>query len=83
MGELHLPHILVGFGLGGHDFAAVDDRPAADRQDQVNVVLAGELGALLDLGVGGVGHDAAKIGHRFAGGFQLGDQRVIDAGALD
>src|SRR5699024_12292830 len=57
-------------GLGGHDLAAVHHAAAAHRQDQVDVMLTGQLCPLPHLGVGGVGHDAGELGDGFAGGLQ-------------
>ena len=62
-GELHRPDILVQHGLGGDDLAAVDHTAATHGQDEVYLILPAEPCALLHLGVGGIGHDAAKLHH--------------------
>ena len=63
---LHLPDVLLQIGLGGDDLAAVGHRTAAYGQDQVDLVFASELGTLLDLGIGGIGHDARELDDLFA-----------------
>ena len=47
------------------------------------MVLPGQLGTLLYLGIGGVGHDAGELGDGLAGGLQDADQLLIDAVFLD
>ena len=75
--HLQIPQVLVGDRLGAHDLAAVDDAAASHRQHQVGLALPGQLGPLLHLGIGGVGHDAGKLGDRLAGRLQdLGDFRI-------
>ena len=48
--------VVGGEGLGRHDFAAVDDAASPHCQDVVHGVFLGDLRALLDFGVSGVGH---------------------------
>ena len=81
--KLHLPQVLFGFGLRRHNLAAVDDAAAAHRQDVVDPVFLGQLGALLHLVVGWVWHDAGKVNDLLAGLLQQPLDLVIDAACLD
>ena len=77
LGVLKLPQVLAQHGLRGNDLAAVGDRAAANRQNQVNMVFFCQLRALLHFGVGGVGHDAGELDDIFARAVQdVGDFRI-------
>ena len=83
LNHLQIPQFLVGDCLGADDFAAVDDAAAAHRQHQIGLTVPGQLGPLLHLYPGGVGHDAGKLGDRLAGGLQYFQQFLIDPVFLD
>ena len=83
VGELHLPHVAVGLGLDRDDLHAVDDAAAAHGEDEVDAPLARQAHPLLDLGVGGVGHDAGELDHVLVGLREQPHDRIVDAVALD
>ena len=73
-----LPNITVYHRLGRHDLAAVDHAASAYGQDEVHMVLPRQPRPLLNLGVGGVGHDAAKLYYCLARLGKNGNHLVID-----
>ena len=61
-----VPHVLIHPRQCRHNLAAVDDRPAAHGEYEVDVVLADNPRAFLHLGVRRVGHYAAAVGQEYA-----------------
>ena len=83
VGVLERLDVLVKHRLRGDHLAAVEDRPAADGEDEVDLLLACERGAFLSLLVGRVGHDAAEVHHALARARELIDHVAVDAGSFD
>ena len=75
--------VLVKHRLRGDHLAAVEDRPAADGENEVDLFLACERGAFLALLVGRIGHDAAEVHHALARARELVDHVAVDAGSFD
>ena len=80
---LHLPDVLVQFGLRGDDLAAVGNAAAAHGEDKVHMILPRQLCALLHLGISGVGHDSGELHDSLSLGVQNAHHLVIDTVALD
>ena len=77
----HVPDVPVCPRLRRHYLAAVDDRPAAYGQDEVDTLLADDARALLHFPVGGVGQDASEIRHSLAALAQPAGDFVIQSRA--
>ena len=77
------PGVLIAPGGDGDRLGIVAAGAAAHRQQQVHVVLPGDLAALVELFHRGVGHDAGVLEDLLAGGLQDGHHLVIDAVFLD
>ena len=78
----HIPNIFIELGLGGNNFAAVDDRTASDSEDKINVVFPDELCAFLHFGIGRIGHDSIEIRHVLACFFQPPTQFIVKSRAF-
>ena len=63
--------------------AAVHDATAAHAEDQVDLIFTGQPRSLQNLLVGGVGHDAGKLGDILPGFAEAFHHLVIDAVLLD
>ena len=80
---LHFPDVIIQLCLGSDHLAAVGHAAAAYGQNQVNIVFPGYFSPLLNLGIGGVGHDPGKFHDSLSGGIQNAHDLVIDPVALD
>ena len=79
---LHVPDVFVQSCLCRYYLAAVDDRSATHRQDEVDAVFAHQLRSFLHLVVGGIGHNAAEVHHVLAALVQPFHRRVIQPRAF-
>ena len=80
---IFLPGVFLTVDRDGYRLGIVADRTAAHRQKQIRMVTAGDLDALIQLGKGGVGHDAGDLCHILAALLQDPGHFLIDAVFLD
>ncbi len=78
-----VPDVPIVSRCHGDGLAAVHDAAAADAQDHIHILLPCQSRALLDLGIGGVGHDAGELHHGLSSIGEDAGHFVIDAVALD
>lgn len=83
LGVFHVPEIFVDLGLSRYDLAAIGDQSASHSEDEVDVVVPSQSGALLHLCVCGVGHYAGELHDMLSTGIQDPDDLVIHTVSLD
>ena len=81
--EIFLPRIFLAVDRNGHRLGIVADRTAADGQEQIRLMLARDLDALIELCERRIRHDARDLCHILALRLEDLDDIIVDAVLLD